>query len=488
MQKSTKALPSLNHRSSVDEEEASYPGRLHTIQRKLKMSSTTLIKANTSTSYDTFYKKTRMPESQILKQIDTKLEMHKKDIDQRNDMIFHIEKGFESVKLELQREKQINEEKTKQLVELQASYHAVQLKLKQQSETSRQSDRDRDKISQLELTIKQYIQKEQDFQKKIDELTLQLQTQQQDSNNKQDLESKLRDIQLLKDAMRKQEEKIRKLDQEIADLQKTLKLELDEKQSLRKQLDILQNDNNQKYHTQNKEIAQYLGQIKQLETERISLMDSIKKQKEQLDLNKSAQDQLQQLKTQLNEFKSSKEKEIQSLIKQNDVSEKQTINLTTQNTDLQRQIDDLKKNIREKIQQNEVILTQKSEAEKLNQVAQEEINKLLKLIEQLKIPQPEKKLNLKGIQESLQQLENTEREMQKNLTCQYCNKFIKQPVTIIPCGHSYCFDCKKGYAKECSKCGPKLKVEAMYRNELLDDIIEMVRLIQGGIQSLKQIK
>jgi hypothetical protein len=62
-------------------------------------------------------------------------------------------------------------------------------------------------------------------------------------------------------------------------------------------------------------------------------------------------------------------------------------------------------------------------------------------------------------------------------------------VTVIPCGHSYCFECKKGYAKECSKCGPKViinffkkyitkvKVEAMYRNELLDDIIEMVKII-----------
>lgn len=60
-------------------------------------------------------------------------------------------------------------------------------------------------------------------------------------------------------------------------------------------------------------------------------------------------------------------------------------------------------------------------------------------------------------------------------------------MTIIPCGHSYCFECKKGYSKECFKCGPKLKIEAMYRNELLDDIIAMVKLIEQSITSMKSV-
>ena len=48
---------------------------------------------------------------------------------------------------------------------------------------------------------------------------------------------------------------------------------------------------------------------------------------------------------------------------------------------------------------------------------------------------------------------------------------MKEPVTLIPCGHSYCLNCKKGYAKNCLKCGPKNAIDATYRNELLDEIV-----------------
>lgn len=44
--------------------------------------------------------------------------MHKKDIESRNDMIITIERGFETMKQELVKEKIINEEKSKQLVEM----------------------------------------------------------------------------------------------------------------------------------------------------------------------------------------------------------------------------------------------------------------------------------------------------------------------------------------------------------------------------------
>lgn len=71
-----------------------------------------------------------------------------------------------------------------------------------------------------------------------------------------------------------------------------------------------------------------------------------------------------------------------------------------------------------------------------------------------------------------------QQELLKSLKCCHCSKFIKEPVTVIPCGHSFCLGCKKAYAsKECIKCGPKIKVEAMYRNELLDDIIEMYKTL-----------
>ena len=62
---------------------------------------------------------------------------------------------------------------------------------------------------------------------------------------------------------------------------------------------------------------------------------------------------------------------------------------------------------------------------------------------------------------------------------------LKNPVTIIPCGHNYCLGCKKGYQKECMQCNGKLKIEAVYRNELMDDIIGMVKGVKTILDILK---
>lgn len=53
MRSQVKPLPQINNRNSVEDED-SYPGRLHTIQRKLKFGSNTYIKSNTSTATETF--------------------------------------------------------------------------------------------------------------------------------------------------------------------------------------------------------------------------------------------------------------------------------------------------------------------------------------------------------------------------------------------------------------------------------------------------
>ncbi|EGR29369.1 lim domain protein [Ichthyophthirius multifiliis] len=89
--------------------------------------------------------------------------------------------------------------------------------------------------------------------------------------------------------------------------------------------------------------------------------------------------------------------------------------------------------------------------------------------------------------QNVDKLEKGEVEIMKNLKCQYCLKFIKEPVTIIPCGHSFCQQCKTAYNKSCIKCGPKVKIEAMYRNELLDDIIELVKIISGAKEALQSL-
>jgi hypothetical protein len=62
---------------------------------------------------------------------------------------------------------------------------------------------------------------------------------------------------------------------------------------------------------------------------------------------------------------------------------------------------------------------------------------------------------------------------------------MSDPVTCIPCGHSYCKVCKVGYQKQCYKCPKSEKIEAVYRNELLDDIVAMLDLIENSKNILK---
>lgn len=204
MRSQVKALPSIVHRPSFDEED-SYPGRLHTIQRKLKFGSNTIVKSNTTSESYSLNKRQKQPpltESQILRQIDSKLEMHKKDIDQRNDMIITIERGFENVKQELLREKQINEEKSKQLLELQSSYHAVQLKLKQLADSapspSLHSAKDRERIQQLEQALKAREQRENELAQQVETLKAQLNEFASQAKGKEDL---IEEIKRLRDSV-----------------------------------------------------------------------------------------------------------------------------------------------------------------------------------------------------------------------------------------------------------------------------------------------
>lgn len=51
---------------------------------------------------------------------------------------------------------------------------------------------------------------------------------------------------------------------------------------------------------------------------------------------------------------------------------------------------------------------------------------------------------------------------------------MKNPVTCIPCGHSFCYTCKSKFSKFCVKCGTEDgKIEAVYRNEVLDEFIKI---------------
>ncbi|CAD8139367.1 unnamed protein product [Paramecium pentaurelia] len=488
MRSTIKPLPQINNRPSIDDED-SYPGRLHTIQRKLKFGSNTYIISSNTTVSESLNKKqkqTPVTESQLLRQIDTKLEMHKKDIEQRNDMIISIEKGFESMKQELVKEKIQNEEKSKQLQELQASYQAIQLRLKQAGDSSKlnlQSEKDKDKINSLEISIKQSQAKEQDLLQQVESLNQQISQYQEKLKSKEESNEEFK---RLKDQLHKAEDLQSKMEHQITDIQKNIEKEVNEKNNIKKQYDQYRNDSQLKEQNLNKEISASLIQIKQLEQEKITIMENLKKSKEQTDQNSKLNEQILSLKLQLSELSKTKDKEISQLRQKIEEQSKNSIESNNQLEKLKQRQQELQQQLQDKLSQLESLKNQKQLLDQQNQNNQSEINNLNTKLEGLK-EQLSKPKNTKQITDTILLLEKTDKDIQKNLSCTFCNKFIKQPVTIIPCGHSYCFECKKGYNKECFKCGPKLKIEAMYRNELLDDIIAMVKLIEQSINSMKQV-
>lgn len=77
----------------------------------------------------------------------------------------------------------------------------------------------------------------------------------------------------------------------------------------------------------------------------------------------------------------------------------------------------------------------------------------------------------------MQELQRQNTNAISNLLCKYCNKLLDQPATVIPCGHTFCLGCKQAYRKNiCYVCGEKKPFDAVYRNELLDELFECLDL------------
>lgn len=77
------------------------------------------------------------------------------------------------------------------------------------------------------------------------------------------------------------------------------------------------------------------------------------------------------------------------------------------------------------------------------------------------------------------QFNKTQESVNQCFKCNFCNGLIQQAVTVIPCGHNYCQKCENGYKGKCNTCGPKVKIEAVYKNELMDEILSVFQQISG---------
>jgi len=61
---------------------------------------------------------------------------------------------------------------------------------------------------------------------------------------------------------------------------------------------------------------------------------------------------------------------------------------------------------------------------------------------------------------------------------------LKNPITLIPCGHNYCEKCIAGDADECKECSKDINFK--FRNKNLEDIISKIAYNKVIFESLKK--
>ncbi len=73
--------------------------------------------------------------------------------------------------------------------------------------------------------------------------------------------------------------------------------------------------------------------------------------------------------------------------------------------------------------------------------------------------------------------------MVANMACMHCYELMKDPVTLFPCGHSYCKGCTSGYLEECEECH---QASNYYSNTHLQEIIGKFSFVELTVSSLKR--
>ena len=90
---------------------------------------------------------------------------------------------------------------------------------------------------------------------------------------------------------------------------------------------------------------------------------------------------------------------------------------------------------------------------------------------------------------------NVEEAFDSAFTCLHCFNLFDNPVTCIPCNHSYCQGCvdklkksnTRGDGKWCTECANGGFVEATVRNELLDQLVGKFIYKKQALAALKDM-
>ncbi|CAD8159522.1 unnamed protein product [Paramecium octaurelia] len=187
---------------------------------------------------------------------------------------------------------------------------------------------------------------------------------------------------------------------------------------------------------------------------------------------KLANASLQEVNKELQQLNEALQEQVQKLQETNKVLQLQINQMTIQ-------IDDLKINNRHLRSQDSSVHFQTKTFDQRLQDQNNHIGylqlQLKKLNDQLEQKRVLESKPMKLQQQALRELDSICLDIKGFIICKLCHQELKDPVTVIPCAHSYCRSCKKGYMGKCFICGPEEQIEATYANMLLIPMIELFK-------------
>eukprot|EP00330_Aristerostoma_sp_ATCC50986_P001427 CAMPEP_0114591672 /NCGR_PEP_ID=MMETSP0125-20121206/13665_1 /TAXON_ID=485358 ORGANISM="Aristerostoma sp., Strain ATCC 50986" /NCGR_SAMPLE_ID=MMETSP0125 /ASSEMBLY_ACC=CAM_ASM_000245 /LENGTH=103 /DNA_ID=CAMNT_0001789883 /DNA_START=669 /DNA_END=980 /DNA_ORIENTATION=+ len=75
------------------------------------------------------------------------------------------------------------------------------------------------------------------------------------------------------------------------------------------------------------------------------------------------------------------------------------------------------------------------------------------------------------LQKAIAKIEHAESSLEMTLSCCECMEMVKNPITLVPCGHHYCTKCLAN-ATECKEC--EAEIEFKLKNKPLEIIVSKI--------------
>lgn len=92
----------------------------------------------------------------------------------------------------------------------------------------------------------------------------------------------------------------------------------------------------------------------------------------------------------------------------------------------------------------------------------------------------------KEMQTAVAKLAHVDQAVKSELTCMSCLEVFNRPVTLIPCGHTYCTGCEEAYRPRCEECGED--VRRVVPNDRLETIGGKAIFISQAVTQLQGVR